>query len=174
MNDRDPDLEEVFGLIVDKQTVEAMLATATDPYYMNYPAIGSIPSHSNDIICGHMPTGEPITLDPFRSFCNIGVFGRTGSSKTSWLSPVLLQFVGKGFLVIVFQQKTEYDDWATAPELVGKVLPLRFEEFKISRLQSPPGVPARSHLHTHFRSSRSLQQDAVRWRASTGRVSCMR
>jgi hypothetical protein len=150
ISENDPDLEELFGLVLDKQQTQAMLGAATDPYYMNYPALGSTPFKSNDIVCGLMPTGEAISFDPFRIFSNIGVFGRTGSSKTSWLFPVVIQLVRKGFQVVVFQQKTEYDDWATVPELAGRVLPLRYEEFMVSRLQSPPGVPARSHLYTHF------------------------
>ncbi len=146
----DPDLEELFGLVVDKQTSQAVLGTATDKFWANYPALGSVPCTPNDIICGFMPSGEAITFDPFRTFCNIGVFGRTGSTKTSWLYPVILQLVRKGFQVVVFQQKTEYDDWATDSELAGMVLPLRYEDFMVSRFQSPPGVPARSHLYTHF------------------------
>lgn len=146
----DAALQEILGMVIDKQEIQGIIGTAINPFWMNYPAVGSIPSKPNDINCGLMPTGDDIILDPFRTFCNIGVFGRTGSSKTSWVGTVLRQLVKKDFLVFVFQQKTEYDDWATDPELTGMVLPLRYGEFMVSRFQSPLGVPARSHLYTHF------------------------
>ncbi len=150
MSEKDPDLEEIFKLVIDKQSAQSIIAINSDPWWPNYPASGSIACGPNDIICGFMPNGDPITLGQLRTFCNIGVFGRTGSSKTTWLFFVILQLIRKGFQVVVFQQKNEYDDFATDPELAGMVLPLRYEEFMVSRLQSPPGVPARSYLYTHF------------------------
>ena len=56
----------------------------------------------------------------------------------------------KDILVLVFQQKEEYSDWATDPELKDKVLPLRAGDFKISVFQEPDGVTHRHHVHTFF------------------------
>jgi hypothetical protein len=156
----DAALQDILGMVINKQNILAMLGTATDPFYMNYPALGSTQSNPNGIICGFMPTGEAITLDPFRTSCNIGVLGRTGSSKTSWIVYVVRQLIRIGFLVVVFQQKTEYDDLATDTDLIGRVLPLRFEEFMISRFQNACGVPHKIHLDTHFNDFAS----------STGRI----
>jgi hypothetical protein len=143
-------LQDLLGLVIDKKTTEAITAINSDPWWPNYPALGSIHPKPDDIIVGVMPNGDLITLGQLRMFCNIGVFGRTGSSKTSWINCIMKDLIKKGILIIVFQYKSEYEDWATDPELAGKVLPLQFGEFMISRFQPPPGVPKSVHLDTNI------------------------
>jgi hypothetical protein len=64
---------------------------------------------------------------------------------------VLLMTTGKNdILILVFQQKEEYSNWATDPELKGIVLPLQSSDLKISIFQEPDGVSHRHHVHIFF------------------------
>lgn len=53
-------------------------------------------------------------------------------------------------LVLVFQQKEEHSNWATYPQLRGRVLPLRSGDSKISVFKPADGEPRRHHVHTFF------------------------
>jgi hypothetical protein len=127
-----------------------MTAMASDPFWPNYPASGSVVVTPDMVFCGLMPTGDPIVFVDSRICCNLGEFGRTGASKTCYNYMIVRQFVKKGYTVVVFQQKNEYDDWATDPGLEGKVLPLRFSDFKIALGQAARGVDQKHHIHTLF------------------------
>jgi hypothetical protein len=140
-------LQDLFGHVVDKQAAQAMVAMASDAFWPNYPPAGSVVIQPDMTFCGFMPTGDPIVFVDSRVSCNLGVFGRTGASKTCFNYVIIWQLIKKGYTVVVFQQKNEYDDWATDPELEGKVLPLRYSDFKIALGQAARGVNQRHHIY---------------------------
>ncbi len=87
----DPHAQELFQLIVRDSLGKAIVAE--DEFLGNYPPKGSI-LYTNDFISlGTMPTGDPIVFERNRLFCNMGVFGRTGSGKTSWLYLLVKQIL---------------------------------------------------------------------------------
>jgi len=88
-------LTELFALRVHEAAAEAMISD--DVFRENYPVKQSIPIQPYMVICGVMPTGDPIVLNPNRLFCNMGVFGRTGSGKTSWLYLLIKQILNSDF-----------------------------------------------------------------------------
>ena len=150
-------MEDLFNIVIDKAAAEAMVSD--DEFLENYPPVGSIALTPADIFCGFMPTGDPIVFTDTRLFCNIGGFGRTGASKTCWNYMVIRQLVKRGFTVVVFQRKNEYDDWATDPELEGLVLPLRYSDFKIALGQAAQGVNQKHHKHILYDNmARSYQR----------------
>ena len=88
-------LQDLFRHAVDEQIGQAMLAG--DEFRDAYPPAGSV-SVTVDMICaGLMPTGDPIVFDGTRLFCNFGLFGRTGSGKTSWLYLIVKQLLTRDF-----------------------------------------------------------------------------
>jgi len=91
----DQHLQELFQLIARDGLGKAI--ADEDEFLGNYPPKGSVVTTPELICCGHMPTGDPIVLEPERLFCNLGVFGRTGSGKTSWLYFLIKQILKTGF-----------------------------------------------------------------------------
>jgi len=88
-------MEELFKIVIDKAAAEAMLSD--DEFLENYPPKKAIVPTPATICCGLMPTGDPIVFDPKKLYCNLGVFGRPGSGKTSWLYLLIRQILEKGF-----------------------------------------------------------------------------
>ena len=96
INPDDIYLNELFMLKVNEALAEAMISD--DEFRENYPPAHSIMIQPDMLICGVMPTGDPIVMRRDRLFCNVGVFGRTGSGKTSWIYLLIKQLLIKGFI----------------------------------------------------------------------------
>lgn len=151
----DPYMQELFQLI-ERDGIANTIA-ADDTFLGNYPS-GRVIVTPDMVVCGVMPTGDPIVFEYNRLFCNMGVFGRTGSGKTSWLYLLLKQLLKRdsmktdkdNILIVVFQQKDEYNHWAADPELKNMVLPLSDNDFKISPFQSTKGLSQKHHVHAFF------------------------
>lgn len=87
-------LNDLFTHTVNEEV--AKMVMCDDSFRENYPVAGSVQVTPDAIICGLMPTGDPVILNPDRLFCNMGVFGRPGSGKTSWLYLLIMQLLIKG------------------------------------------------------------------------------
>jgi len=91
----DSSIQELFQLVYHDGLGRAIVTQ--DEFLGSYPAKGSVVATPDMICCGHMPTGDGIFFNHNRLFCNLGVFGRTGSGKTSWLYPLIKQILKTGF-----------------------------------------------------------------------------
>ena len=144
-NPDDQHLQDLFGHLLSKQNERFVISG--DVFWPNYPAAGSIVLGHGMTQFAYMPTGDPVAFTDDRIFCGIGVFGRTGGSKSSLIRIPVIEWAKRGYLVIVFQSKDEYADLATMPELKGKVLPLRASETMISIFQEHKGTKKSDHTN---------------------------
>ena len=94
LNTPDVYLNELFTLTVNQEIAKATMDD--DGFRENYPPAGSVQMTAGCIICGLMPTDDPVVLIPDRLFCNMGVFGRTGSGKSSWIYLLIKQLLVNG------------------------------------------------------------------------------
>jgi hypothetical protein len=133
----DPYLQDLFQLQMQNQMGRALVAQ--DPFYANYPPVGTILTTGDVVDVGVMPTGDPLKMPVARARCNIAILGRTGSGKTTLAEYLVSQLVGKGFCVIVFDQKRRWRRLLRNPALQGKVVVLRIEHLKFVFLKPPPG-----------------------------------
>jgi hypothetical protein len=144
-NPDDSELQDLFGYLLNKQNERFVISG--DVFWPNYPIAGTIVLGRGMTQFAYMPTGDPVAFTDDRIFCGIGVFGRTGGSKSSLIRIPVIEWAKRGYLVIVFQSKDEYADLATMPELKGKVLPLRANETMISIFQEHKGTKKGDHTN---------------------------
>ncbi len=136
-------LQAIFAHLLSKQ--RELYVLSGNPYWPNYPPIGTITGSAGDIKVGSMFAGDPVAFSANRLFCGTGIFARIGAGKSSFLAEPIRQLIDQDYLVIVFQQKDEYNNFATEPALAGKVLPLRDSECMISPFEPAIGVSMHDH-----------------------------
>lgn len=139
----DPDLRELLYLKIREQLFKKELSE--DPFYDNIPLADIVlnGNRSSQIHLTALPDRRWLSF-PIQGVCrNVLVCGPAGGGKTTWMRGAIIDIARAGGTVIAFDLKGR-NELVPFQQLIQNeipLLPLRWEELKISLLQPIHGLP---------------------------------